>query len=469
MCFNAAKSWQLGWYTGKTYTIQSPSSNPPADTGTSYVGKLQGIVDYMSNSNAKVLIKINTVRGDDYFINFNARKGFNIGTQEGGNQIMIVTAGAEGLAYSESTLVAKLNAGGSYQIGNFDGSGMTLSVDVLAIDSSNDADVTICLGDCPATTVSPIAAPIRSPTRAPTRSPTRAPTRSPTRAPAMPPTRAPAKAHTSSPTELSLFTSNAPSLLPSCVQVEPNIPVVDLGTAGNYAILSKTGISNVPNSRITGNIAVSPVGGASVTGFLATPALSGSAATSSQAIGGGYLYAANYGGNTAAILTQAVLDMHAAYTDAATRVTTDLGRINLNGGILAGDILTPGVYTFTTPIDIQDDITFCGGANDVFIIQTPLTLSMSVSGKKVLLDCGARAENIFWQAATAVSIATGAHMEGNILGKTTVTMMTGSSINGIIHSQTFVILQIATITPPVPELGPCLSDLTASPSEKNPS
>jgi len=253
----------------------------------------------------------------------------------------------------------------------------------------------------------------------------------------------------------SLLPSDAPSLLPSCVQVEPNIRIVDLGTAGNYAILSKTGISTVPDSVITGNIAVSPIGGAAMTGFSATPALGGTAATSSQVIGG-HLYAADYGGDTAAILTQAVLDMHAAYTDAASRTNTDPLRINLNGGILAGDILTPGVYTFTTPIDIQDDITFCGGANDVFIIQTPLTLSMSVSGKKVLLDCGARAENIFWQAATAVSVATDAHMEGNILGMTTVTMMTGSSINGIIHSQTFVTLQQATITPPVPELGPCL-------------
>ena len=254
--------------------------------------------------------------------------------------------------------------------------------------------------------------------------------------------------------EPSLLPSDAPSLLPSCVQVEPNISIVDLGTAGNYAILSKTGISTVPDSIITGNIAVSPIAGTAMTGFSQTPALDGSAATSSQV--SGYLYAADYGGNTPAILTQAVLDMHAAYTDAATRANTDPSRINLNGGILAGDILTPGVYTFTTPIDIQDDITFCGGANDVFIIQTPLTLSMSVSGKKVLLDCGARAENIFWQAATAVSIATGAHMEGNILGMTTVTMMTGSSINGIIHAQTFVTLQQATITPPVPELGPCL-------------
>jgi hypothetical protein len=106
------------------------------------------------------------------------------------------------------------------------------------------------------------------------------------------------------------------------------------------------------------------------------------------------------------------------------------------------------VYTFTTPIDIQDDITFRGGANDVFIIQTPLTLSMSVSGKKVLLEGGARAENIFWQAATAVTVATYAHMEGNILSFTSVSMMTGSSLNGIIRAQTAVVLQKATITQP---------------------
>jgi len=79
-----------------------------------------------------------------------------------------------------------------------------------------------------------------------------------------------------------------------------------------------------------------------------------------------------------------------------------IGAGNIAGGILAGDILTPGVYTFTTVIDIQDDITFCGGANDVFIIQTMETLSISALGKKVLLDCGAKAENIFWQVALSL-------------------------------------------------------------------
>ena len=96
--------------------------------------------------------------------------------------------------------------------------------------------------------------------------------------------------------------------------------------------------------------------------------------------------------------------MQVAYADAESHTNADPLRNNLNGGILAGDILTPGVYTFATPIDIQDDITFCGCPNDVFIIKTTRTLDISVSGKKVLLDCGTKADNIFWQVAEAVTI-----------------------------------------------------------------
>ena len=140
--------------------------------------------------------------------------------------------------------------------------------------------------------------------------------------------------------------------------------------------------------------------------------------------------------------------MQVAYADAESHTNADPLRNNLNGGILAGDILTPGVYTFTTPIDIQDDITFCGCPNHVFIIKTTRTLDISVSGKKVLLDCGTKADNIFWQVAEAVTIATYAHMEGNILSFTSVSMMTGSSLNGIIRAQTAVVLQKATITQP---------------------
>ena len=43
--------------------------------------------------------------------------------------------------------------------------------------------------------------------------------------------------------------------------------VVDLGTAIRYTILTKTGISTVPQSSIAGSIGVSPAGVGAITGF----------------------------------------------------------------------------------------------------------------------------------------------------------------------------------------------------------
>ena len=46
----------------------------------------------------------------------------------------------------------------------------------------------------------------------------------------------------------------------------PESPV-DLGTAGNFAVLSKAGISTVPPSAIVGDIGVSPIDSTAITGF----------------------------------------------------------------------------------------------------------------------------------------------------------------------------------------------------------
>ncbi len=45
---------------------------------------------------------------------------------------------------------------------------------------------------------------------------------------------------------------------------------VELGTAGDYVILAKSGISTVPSSAVTGNIGVSPIGATAITGFSMT-------------------------------------------------------------------------------------------------------------------------------------------------------------------------------------------------------
>jgi hypothetical protein len=59
-------------------------------------------------------------------------------------------------------------------------------------------------------------------------------------------------------------------LVPSAMAGHPELPL-DLGTAGDFVILAKTGISTVPNSDITGDIGVSPIDHTAITGFALIP------------------------------------------------------------------------------------------------------------------------------------------------------------------------------------------------------
>jgi hypothetical protein len=217
-------------------------------------------------------------------------------------------------------------------------------------------------------------------------------------------------------------------------------PTVLLGTANNYAILAKTGITTVPASVITGDIAVSPITEAAMTGF---SFITDQDQTLSTQITG-QAFAANYGGTVATALTIAVGDMQTAYTDAAGRVNPDASRLNINGGRLSGLTLTPGVYTFGTAVELTGDIYLRGNADDVFIIQIATNL-IQAAGKSVLLLGDVQAKNIFWQVAGLVEVGAGSHMEGVILVKTAATFITGSSINGRVLTQTSCALQSATI------------------------
>jgi len=244
-------------------------------------------------------------------------------------------------------------------------------------------------------------------------------------------------------------------LAAACNAKEVNVV---LGDAENYAILAKTGISTVPNSIITGNIAVSPIAATAMTGFSFTPDSSGRFSTSTQVEG--KAFAATSSPPIPSHLTTAVSNMEAAYTDAAGRVNGDSARINLGGGELGGVLaggptaeLTPGVYTFGTDVKLTGDIHFKGsggneGNTDVFIIQIAGNLLQDGS-YSVHLSGGALEENIIWQVAGLVVVGAGAHMKGIILAKTSVLFETLSSLTGRVLTQTACNLQSATITQPL--------------------
>ena len=229
-------------------------------------------------------------------------------------------------------------------------------------------------------------------------------------------------------------------------------PLVKLGFAGDYAILAKSGISTIPISTITGNVAVLPIATTAMTSLSLALDPTTQFSTSMQVSGNAY--AASYGGAIATVLTTVVSTMEAAYTDAAGRVNPDATRINLGGGVLGGvgpggedDPLTPGVYTFGSDVNLNADVYFEGSDTDVFIIQMTGNLVQTAS-YAVNLVGGAKPENIFWQVAGYVEVDTGAHMEGIILVKTKVDFKPDSSLNGRILTQTACDLQSATITEP---------------------
>lgn len=218
-------------------------------------------------------------------------------------------------------------------------------------------------------------------------------------------------------------------------------PVV-LGKAGNFVILTKSGITNVPTSVITGDMGVSPIAAAAITGFSLAADSSNVFSNSAQVTG--KVYAADYTSPTPANLTTAVSNMETAYTDAAGRAPdyTELG-----AGNIGGLTLPPATYKWSTGVSIPTDVTLNGGPNDVWIFETAGGITQA-SATKVILTGGALPKNVFWQAAGGVAIDTTAHMEGVILSQTAITLATGASANSRLLAQTAVTLQSNTVTQP---------------------
>ena len=121
--------------------------------------------------------------------------------------------------------------------------------------------------------------------------------------------------------------------------------------------------------------------------------------------------------------------------------------LELGTGNIGGMTLAPGLYKWTSGITIPKDVTLSGGQNDVWIFQTTGNLNMS-SVQHVILAGGAQAKNVFWVVAGNVALGTGSHLEGVVLCKTDVSLLTRATMNGRILAQTSAVLQKATVTVP---------------------
>ena len=219
--------------------------------------------------------------------------------------------------------------------------------------------------------------------------------------------------------------------------------MVDLGSARDFVILAKSGISTIGVTSVIGDIGVSPVTATSITGFgLILPAAS---AFSTSALVTGKVYAPDYASPTPVKMTTVISDMETAYTNAMGR--TNPTATELGAGNIGGMTLAPGLYKWGTGVTIPTDVTLSGSANDVWIFQIAQNLDIS-SATKVILSGGAKASNIFWVVAGQTTIGTTAILNGNVLDQTTIVLNTGASLNGRALAQAAVTLDSNTVVMP---------------------
>jgi hypothetical protein len=216
---------------------------------------------------------------------------------------------------------------------------------------------------------------------------------------------------------------------------------VDLGTSGNYAILTKSGIdaAGTAGTLITGDIAVSPAAATYITGFGALP-LDITQCFSTSTLVVGNVYAADYntlGCTTPDVLTTAISDMETAYTTAVGLADCV---VNLGAGNIGGMTLAPGAYKWTTGLGITTDVYLLGTATDVWVFEIAGALDISTN-INVHLTGGALEKNVYWVVAQGATLNTNTIFYGNILNAGTLATVNPIALNtgAVLYGRAFTL------------------------------
>ncbi len=226
-------------------------------------------------------------------------------------------------------------------------------------------------------------------------------------------------------------------------------PVVVLGTAGDFSILTKSGISSTGITSVQGEIGVSPAAASAITGFgliMDTNGQSAHTTIATHVIG--KVYASDYAPPTPSKLTVAVSDMEKAYTT-ANNLITPAPVLEEGAGNITGLTLAPGLYKWSTGVLVDPDgsVTLSGGANDTWVFQIAQDLTL-MSSAKVNLIGGAQAKNITWVVAGQAVLGTNTELYGTIMSKTLISLNTGAKVTGRLLAQTAVTLNTSTVVKP---------------------
>ena len=175
---------------------------------------------------------------------------------------------------------------------------------------------------------------------------------------------------------------------------------VDLGTAGSFAVLAGTTVTNTGATTITGDVGLHP--GRAATGFATVT-----------------LHGALHLGDAVALGAKGALVT--AYGDAAgakpvTNVPTELG----------GTTLKPGVYG-SGALGLTGTLTLDGAG--LYVFQAASTL-IAASGSRVALANGASACDVYWQVGSSATLGTGTSFKGTVMALASIALQTGATLQG---------------------------------------
>jgi type VI secretion system secreted protein VgrG len=188
----------------------------------------------------------------------------------------------------------------------------------------------------------------------------------------------------------------------SCLRADP---LKVLGTAGGFAVLGSSTVTDSGASVLSGNLGVS--GGSSITGF------------PPGTVTNGAIYVQD------AATSQAHADALAGYGTLLGLTPTG----NLTGQDLGGLTLTPGVYSFASSADLTGTLTlnFNGASNETFVFQTGSTFSAE-SGAVILETNLGTNDDVYFEVGSSATVGTDAQLRGYIVAAASITLGSGASI-----------------------------------------
>ncbi len=202
---------------------------------------------------------------------------------------------------------------------------------------------------------------------------------------------------------ISLLVLILPLLAPSA-----NADGISLGTAGAFAVLAGSAVSNTGFSVISaGDLGVWP--GTAISGFppgVVTPP--------------GTIH------NSDAVAQQAQVDLTTAYNTLAGESVTKV----LTGTDLGGQTLTPGVYFFATSAQLTGTLTLNaeGQSNATWVFQIGSTLTTASNSVVSIINAGPN-DSLYWQVGSSATLGSTTDFAGNIVALTSITLDTGATDN----------------------------------------